>query len=842
MNISYLYVPAGALLCYVFLLFCFMGRTNDKLISSFKKVLLSCTAWTFGSLCLRLQLYPGIAFWFHFSFLGLLAIPASIYDFLKRAAGSRYRSGFSRFYWCLTLLLGAVNVTSSFFVAPPEARITGAEKIVYRYHFEWPVLLLALIEILVVTHIIGEVWRFCRRTKGMLQDCGPLLLGVGLLLTGNLVTLAPGNTFPWDVLAGILNALCFVWFLYRRNLFLLTQRAASGLIFTAAAILGIEPIWTGAKFITAVGEELGLFESPVQLTMWAVMMAFWMMLVFMAARMLLDYFDEKRNREELQCLRKYQDAVSCTLESERILDLLVEVLQKLLHVEGILILTKERDDGGLYERRRTSGLEQVTVVSLPEALENRLLQGPPVLEKQDLIHFTEQLPQDRLAWLKENQIAAAGLLKYDGRLQGMILAAAPKGKKLPANRRQLLETCCVYTSIALRNAQLYRKTYETAITDDTTGLYNRRYALEQLQGLLQAGGRKVLLAFNLDDFKLYNELYGNRDSDECLRWFGGMLREEAVGARLVFRYGSDEFRVLCEDMPLEEASALAERIRLRVMNAGRTEDRRLHQMTVSCGISVFPDTAKDMEELLTQAERACLVSKRQGKNRSTVYSPELAGERGSGDYENSFDKVAPTIYALTAAIDAKDTYTFKHSNRVSEYAVALAKEIGLSGEQMEIIREAGLLHDIGKISIADSILMKKGKLTEEEYRVMKTHVESSVAIIRYLPDMNYVIPAVAGHHERYDGKGYPRGLSARDIPVEARCLAVADCFEAIIARRPYKEPKTVDFALEELRQNAGSQFDPELAEVFIRMVKEGRIHITVPDAEASEAVPLPAGN
>ncbi|WP_278567215.1 HD-GYP domain-containing protein, partial [Emergencia timonensis] len=184
-----------------------------------------------------------------------------------------------------------------------------------------------------------------------------------------------------------------------------------------------------------------------------------------------------------------------------------------------------------------------------------------------------------------------------------------------------------------------------------------------------------------------------------------------------------------------------------------------------------------------------------------------------------------TIYALTAAIDAKDHYTFSHSENVAYYSRELAKAYGMNEEGISIVYEAGLLHDIGKIGINEDILNKPGKLTEEEYEVMKTHVSLSIGIIRHLPSLDYVIPAVIGHHERYDGQGYPRGIGGKDIPLMARILCIADSFDAMVSKRSYKAEMAVDKALDIIANEAGRQFDPQLAPIFINLIRDGIIEV-----------------
>ena len=150
----------------------------------------------------------------------------------------------------------------------------------------------------------------------------------------------------------------------------------------------------------------------------------------------------------------------------------------------------------------------------------------------------------------------------------------------------------------------------------------------------------------------------------------------------------------------------------------------------------------------------------------------------------------------------------------------------MAPELADIVREAGLLHDIGKIGIREELLNKPERLSGDEYDLMKSHVENAVNIIRHLPSLDYVIPAVFSHHERYDGKGYPRGLEGEDIPVTGRILCIADSFDAITSIRNYKEAVPVADAVAILRAEAGRQFDPALAELFADMVESGRIEIT----------------
>ncbi len=183
----------------------------------------------------------------------------------------------------------------------------------------------------------------------------------------------------------------------------------------------------------------------------------------------------------------------------------------------------------------------------------------------------------------------------------------------------------------------------------------------------------------------------------------------------------------------------------------------------------------------------------------------------------------PAIAALVNATEARDPYTRGHSERAAHYAALLAREVGIPQEEIRVLWLAGLLHDIGKIGVRDAILYKPGPLDAEEYRRVQEHPVLAAQILRPIPGLRKVVPIVLYHHEQYDGSGYPDGLVGEEIPLGARILAVADGFEAMTSARAYRPAFTLEEALERLEQNSGTQYDPYLVQVWIRLVREGRL-------------------
>ena len=183
-----------------------------------------------------------------------------------------------------------------------------------------------------------------------------------------------------------------------------------------------------------------------------------------------------------------------------------------------------------------------------------------------------------------------------------------------------------------------------------------------------------------------------------------------------------------------------------------------------------------------------------------------------------------TILAIAKTVDAKDENTSQHSQRVSEYSVLLAKELGFTDEECENIRKAALLHDIGKISIPDKILNKPARLDDAEYAIMKTHVENGAEILKDFTLVDHVVEGALYHHERYDGSGYTHGLVGNDIPLYGRIIGVADAFDAMTQNRVYRKSLGMDKVIDELKKGRGTQFDPEIADIMLRLVEEGVVN------------------
>ncbi|MCT4661368.1 MAG: HD domain-containing protein [Tissierellales bacterium] len=203
----------------------------------------------------------------------------------------------------------------------------------------------------------------------------------------------------------------------------------------------------------------------------------------------------------------------------------------------------------------------------------------------------------------------------------------------------------------------------------------------------------------------------------------------------------------------------------------------------------------------------------------TAYQVAIALEN-SQLYEGVKESYLDTIHVLASAIDAKDPYTQGHSKRVTEYSLRMAKYMKFDDDKIEQLEYMAVLHDVGKIGIKDAILNKEAPLDNEEYGIMKTHVTIGAAMLEKVKTLREVAGGAKYHHERYDGRGYMAGLSGDEIPLEARMIAIADAYDAMTTDRPYRKGLSHEIAMEEIQKNSGTQFDPELVEVFKQVMKQ----------------------
>ncbi|OSA89393.1 UNVERIFIED_ORG: diguanylate cyclase [Clostridium botulinum] len=360
-------------------------------------------------------------------------------------------------------------------------------------------------------------------------------------------------------------------------------------------------------------------------------------------------------------------------------------------------------------------------------------------------------------------------------------------------------------------------------SDGLTELYNHRYFCDSLVENVKSGekyNKPVAMIFiDIDYFKQYNDINGHQKGDYVLKKIGKIIKENSRKEDIPARYGGEEFSIILPETNEEKALNIAENLRKSIETAyfEGEENQPNGKVTVSIGVSVYPYKAKNDVELIKSADDALYRAKFFYKNRVEVYTSILDEIKTNIDEKDI--ELVTSIKTLISVINAKDKYTYGHVERVVIYSRIIADKLKLSEYDKKILIYGAYMHDIGKINISKEILIKKMKITSEEWKILKQHPANGVEIIKSVESLKMLIPLIINHHERYDGKGYPNKLKGKEIPYLARILTVVDSFDAMTSNRPYNDRKTYEEGIEELERCSGTQFDPEIVKAFIEVIR-----------------------
>ena len=825
-------IPLLATLCNLFLLLTFLSAKKNRLITSFMLLLIAFTVWPLASLFMRLSLYPGAVFWFQMSMSAIICVPLFIFMFLYHYTNSR---GFflMMLYTVGTILMVVLNALNLFITNPQISISTDGQRL-FTYEISWLSVFLVIFAVLELFSAFRMIYKSIATGGLPINSFMPFFVGVGLMFVAILLDLVPGlaSVFPVDPFACMINALLIYYMLYKKRLFTLTQFASNGSTYLVSTILTTVILLSSFPALNSFMDRYLSALQDYKTLLMAVVFSIATILVFTVLKRLANNLFVKGQQAREDILKKFSFAINRTLNQSEIISVFTDVVRENVDVESAYIFVRGSDS----RYRMVSCTDKMKSTAISIEADSPLVKW--LLTHRESVTYTafKHTPHYKSLWETEKQtflrLQTELILPIlcDEELIGIMLLSGKRSKKSYAfSEISFLESVASVVSIAMKNADLYETIREEAQLDPLTNIYNRRCFTEQFESILRDHRHDTvtLLLLNFDDFKLYNELYGSADGDEILFKFADIL-QMVVGSRgLVGRYGGKEFSVCLPLCSAEEAEMYVEKIREHlhsVLNTSLEDTKKF--LTFSAGICSYPTAASTSKQMFTYANMAVDHAKKSGKNKTIVYTKKEAGEINNSTVQNVEaigQEYASTIYALTAAIDAKDHYTFSHSENVSSLATQLARAIGLDDEHVEMIRQAGLLHDIGKISIPESILAKTARLTDEEYEIMKSHVTNSISMIRHLPSLDYVIPIAISHHERYDGNGYPRRLAGESIPVGGRVLGVVDAFDAMCSKRPYKKAMPISDALEEIERNLGRQFDPAIGQTFVDLIRDGTI-------------------
>ncbi|SDZ32791.1 diguanylate cyclase (GGDEF) domain-containing protein [Micromonospora pattaloongensis] len=394
------------------------------------------------------------------------------------------------------------------------------------------------------------------------------------------------------------------------------------------------------------------------------------------------------------------------------------------------------------------------------------------------------------------------------------------------------------TGLAAQLRDALREQERLAVTDALTGVYNRRFFQEMLRLEAERAARHgrplSLVLVDLDHFKAINDGYGHPAGDAALVQAAERLRRTVRGSDVIARYGGEEFVCLLPGADADAALTVAEQLRRALCDTRVTLGDGVEVLlTASVGVATAGGRggrtgrgAVDVEALINDADDALYRAKARGRNRTVV-----AGAVPGLDLDTDPD-LPPALVWLADQVDAKLSPE-EHSTAVARWALLTGERMGLDHATLRRAAAAGRLHDIGKVNVATPILAKPGRPTEEEWQELRRHPDEGARLLIEFGGRPDLAPLVAAHHERYDGRGYPRGLAGAEIPIEARIIAVCDSWAAMRSHRAYSRGLTVAEARLQIERGRGGQFDPEVADAFLSLVDEGAID------ELAPLAPLP---
>ncbi|MBW3612452.1 MAG: diguanylate cyclase [Chloroflexi bacterium] len=374
---------------------------------------------------------------------------------------------------------------------------------------------------------------------------------------------------------------------------------------------------------------------------------------------------------------------------------------------------------------------------------------------------------------------------------------------------------------------------EAATTDRLTHVANRPMLLATLYDEVERAaryGRPLTVAFiDLDLFKPVNDTYGHEVGDRVLERIAAVLRHNVRRSDTIGRYGGEEFVVVFAETTVDEATAVAEKLRLQVSKERFTvAPGEELGVTVSIGLAGGHGQPLRVDDLLRDADAAMYAAKSLGRDQTYVFAEadddsariprapiSKAARAAAAEVAERGRRAAEA--ALASVIMPLPHYRGRPSSLIATIAMALARRLELPDAEVERVRVASLLHDIGKVGVPDEILEKPGPLSPDEWQSVVQHPRIGQEILNRVAAVKDAAAIILHHHERYSGHGYPHGLRGSDIPLGARIVAVADAYEAMLSDRPYRNAIGHEAAIAELRAQAGTQFDPELVELFCRM-------------------------
>jgi HD-GYP domain-containing protein (c-di-GMP phosphodiesterase class II) len=807
-------VPIITFFLYSALLLVVMfARPQTEMRRRFRWYLLSMALWSLNGLFLLIDVNHSLTWMRIYS---AVSIPVMISLFFFTQSVIEDKTPWARYVIYYGLVSIVLSLTTDLVIQNAyleESRI--------HYEFGKAFILVGGPSYLLVVYSIFLLIRNYRRTLDAIQRNRLLYLIIAITLVPsiNLINITPLGRYPIDIAVNGVSALLITYAILRYQLLDIRIVIRQGLFYSIPTIL------IGTTYFLIISLLLNIFQTStgIQLFLASLIVAVITALIAEPLRLwaqsIIDRMFFREKYDATRMLQNLSSSVATVLDLYKITRMILEEVCSTLHIPTAAFFLREEN---------SSRFQLTTQIGQESIQQIEFRQGHPVVlwlssHDQPLArHDIEVLPQFQSLWRSERDdldALNAELLipiKVQGILVGIFLVGAKRSEQAYTMEDIItLSTVANQTAVAIENARLYTSEQTRLREMDTLYTMARQLVVtenldevvtvvaEHAVNSVQSDYARILTREANGDY-ICRAIYPHERPTKDLR----IGKKEPLVAEHYYNWILQEDRavVIRRDDPNlypEELSALFfEDSQVICFSPLKGVDEFI-------GLLVLGDKGENRQESFSSA-KVRLINVISDYAASAIQRALL--------HERLEETFLETIVALANAVDARDTYTGDHSQRMADLSTKIGQVLNLGEDQIEALHWASILHDIGKIGVPDMILNKKGPLTKEEWVIMKEHPVMGSQIVAPIKYLSHVSPIIRAHHEKYDGSGYPYGLSGEEIPLGARILAVVDAYVAIRDERVYSSSHTHEEAIAELRRSSGSHFDPAIVDVFCRTI------------------------
>ncbi|QMS84191.1 diguanylate cyclase [Candidatus Xianfuyuplasma coldseepsis] len=822
---QYNIIPLISFVLYGIILVLILTSNRTRMSRAFSLYIIAMMVWSLGSFLMKTNVPPNSLFWNKLLQIGFVSVPVLLLRFsyvISEDTDKRF-----------IIRLGYILIVFQIVLAYTDQIIYYAEYIndEFVYKITWGAYFVAVIGLFYSGLGFAILVKKVYLREVALRKVGLVLIGFAMVVIGGALNINETiGKYGIDILFNTINALLITYAIYRNKFLEINLIVKRGLSLSVYNII----LFTVYAVIVIFAYDIITINFGVTDVSTVVLILVPIFLLMEPIRIgllrLVEHIFYRKTVDRQIVLKQFSELINSSLELDTITDSLIHAIKEALDAKEVHLLLRNTNKYYLQSSTKVIHNKANIIFKLNHPVIKWFLRESGILLKTHLdnhVLFKGMWDSEKalIKWLNTEIIAP---IRYSDTLLGMIIISSRiDDTPYSVEETEFLETILNNAAAIIENAKTMEMMQLQSITDELTKFHNHRH-FQEIANLWIRERRYTsfgLAIIDIDQFKIYNDLYGHASGDIALKRIAQIIKSVTTENELLVRFGGEEFVVLYPNLSPEEVFVQAERIRSTVEHEFLLSADIREFLTVTVGISNYDIDGDTLEELITKADHAVLQGKQSGRNKTITYNAtDEPSEQNASVQDKIKDAFVSSIYALAATIDAKDHYTYGHSNNVAVLSEALARKAGVNEDKIDIVRNAGLLHDIGKVGIPESVLSKPGFLNDEEYEIMKGHVVQSINIIKHIPNLIDTVPVVISHHERYDGKGYPRGIKGENIPLLGRVICIADAFDAMTTDRPYRKGLSLEQAVFELKKNAGTQFDPGLVELFIELANDGDLN------------------